>query len=85
MKTQPVHIICQEDATAVIALSSSGYGICILPEYVLSDSVHCSMHYARIKESPCIEYGIIYHADSKNPYIAKFSAILSTVDRKKAI
>ena len=83
VKTQPVHIIRQEDAAAVITLASSGYGIGILPEYVLSDSVHSSMHYARIKESPCIEYGIIYHAASKNPYIAKFSSILSTVTREK--
>ena len=81
VKTQPLHIIRQEDTAAVITLASSGYGIGILPEYVLSDSVHSSMHYARIKESPCIEYGIIYHATSQNPYIAKFSAILSTLNR----
>lgn len=83
VKTQSVHIIRQEDAAAVITLASSGYGIGILPGYVLSDSVHSSMHYSRIKESPCIEYGIIYHAASKNPYIAKFSAILSAVNREK--
>ena len=82
-KAKPVHIIRQEDAAAVITLASSGYGIGILPGYVLSDSVHSSMHYARIKESPCIDYGIIYHVDSKNPYIAKFSAILSAVNREK--
>ena len=77
-KAQPVHIVRQEDAAAVITLASSGYGIGILPGYVLSSSVCSSMHYARIKESPRIEYGIIYHAASKNPYIAKFSDILSS-------
>lgn len=82
-KTQPVHIIRQEDATAVITLAASGYGIGILPEYVLSNSVHTTVHYARIKESPCIEYGIIYHTSSKNPYITKFSTILSTINQKK--
>ena len=82
-KTHPVHIIRQETAAAVITLASSGYGIGILPGYVLSNSVHSSMHSAQIKESPWIEYGIIYHAASKNPYIAKFSAIFSTVNRGK--
>lgn len=85
VKKQPVHIIRQEDAAAVITLASSGYGIGILPEYVLSDFAHSSMHYAQIKESPCIEYGIIYHAASKNPYIAKFSSIFSTVNREKDV
>lgn len=79
-KTRHVHIIRQEDAVAVITLASSGYGIGILPGYVLSDSGCASMHYARIKESPRIEYGVIYHVASKNPYIAKFSAILSTAN-----
>ena len=75
-KTKPVHIVRQEDAAAVITLASSGYGIGILPGYVISDLVRSSMHCARIKESPCIEYGVISHIASKNPYIAKFSAVL---------
>ena len=79
-KTRPIHIIRQEDAAAVITLASSGYGIGILPGYVLFTPLYSSMHYARIKESPCIEYGIISCTASKNPYIAKFSAILSTVN-----
>lgn len=83
-KMRSMHIVRQEDAAAVIALASSGYGIGILPEYVLSDAVRSDMHYARIKESPCIKYGIIHYTASKNPYIAKFSAILSTVDREKS-
>ena len=76
-KTQPVHIVRQEDAAAVITLASSGYGIGILPEYVLSNAVPSSMHYTQIKESPCIEYGVIYCSSSQNPYIAEFSSILS--------
>lgn len=79
-KSHPLHIVRQEDAAAVITLASSGYGIGILPEYVLSKSVRTSMCYARIKESPCIEYGIIYYAASKNPYIAPFSSILKMCD-----
>ncbi len=81
-KAQPVHIVRQEDAAAVITLASSGYGIGILPGYVLYNSVPSSMHYTRIKESPRIEYGIIYYATSKNPYITKFTSILSTVNQK---
>ena len=77
----PLHIVRQEDAAAVIALASSGYGIGILPEYVLSQSVRSSMCCARIKESPRIEYGIIYYAASKNPYIVPFSSILKTCSR----
>ena len=76
-KAQPIHIVRQEDACSVITLASSGYGIGILPGYVLSHSVQPSLHYAQIKESPCIEYGIISCAASKNPYISKFSAIAS--------
>ena len=82
MKTRSMHIVRQEDAAAVITLASSGYGIGILPEYVLSGSLCSSMHYARIKESPCIEYGIIHYAASKNPYIAKFSSILLDTKRR---
>ena len=81
-KARSMHIVRQEDAAAVITLASSGYGIGILPGYVLSDSVRSSMYYAQIKESPCIEYGIIYYAASKNPYISKFSAILSAENRE---
>lgn len=76
-KTRPVHIVRQEDAAAVIALASSGYGIGILPGYVLTGSVRSSMHYARITESPRIEYGIISSDTGKNPYIAAFSSILA--------
>ena len=83
-KTRPVHIVRQEDAAAVITLASSGYGIGILPGYVLPDCVCPSMHYVQIKESPCIEYGVIYYAPGKNPYIAEFSAILSTVNHEKS-
>ena len=79
-KARPVHIVRQEDAAAVVALAAGGYGIGILPEYVLSKSVRSGMCYARIKESPCIEYGIIYCTASKNPYIDKFSAILSATN-----
>ena len=82
-KTRHVHVVRQEDAAAVITLASGGYGIGILPGYVLSDTESSSMHYARIKESPCIEYGIIYYTASKNPYITKFSDILLTVNREK--
>ena len=78
-KNHPLHIVRQEDAAAVIALASSGYGIGILPEYVLSESVRSSLCHARITESPCIEYGIIYCAASKNPYITSFSSILRKV------
>ena len=83
-KTRPAHLVRQEDAAAVITLASSGYGIGILPGYVLSDSVSSSVHCARIRESPWIEYGIIYHTDSKNPYVAKFSSILSAMDQEKS-
>lgn len=76
-KARSMHIVRQEDAAAVITLVLSGYGVGILPGYVLSGPVCSSLHHAQIKESPCIEYGIIHYADSKNPYITKFSAILS--------
>ena len=82
-KTQPAHLVRQEEAAAVITLALSGYGIGILPGYVLSDSKHTSIHYAQIKESPYIEYGIISYARSKNPYISKFYEILSNVNHKK--
>ena len=82
-KTTPVHIVRQEDPAAVITLATSGYGIGILPGYVLFNPLYSSMHYAQIKESPCIEYGIISCATSKNPYIAKFSSILSAVYQTK--
>ena len=75
-RKHPHHIVRQEDAAAVIALAASGYGVGILPEYVLSKSVRSSMCCARIRESPCIEYGVISYAASKNPCIAPFSAIL---------
>lgn len=77
IKARFMHIVRQEDVAAVIALVSSGYGVGILPEYVLAESVKASIHYARIKESPRIEYGIIRGATAKNPYIIRFSDILS--------
>lgn len=81
-KSQPIHIVRQEDAAAVITLAASGYGIGILPEYVLLHSTDSSMHYAQIKEGPYIEYGIIYCTASKNPYITSFSSILSDIYQK---
>ena len=76
-KARSMHIVRQEDVAAVITLVSSGYGVGILPEYVLAESVKASIYYARIKESPRIEYGIIRGATAKNPYITRFSDILA--------
>ena len=81
LKSHPLHIVRQEDASAVIALAASGYGIGILPEYVLSGVVRASMFYSHIRESPRIEYGIIYSAASRNPYITPFSSILKACSR----
>ena len=77
VKARPMHIVHQEDAAAVIALAASGYGVGILPEYVLSGASGDLICHARIKESPRIEYGIIRCTTSKNPYIKKFSDILA--------
>ena len=79
-KSGPTHIVRQEDAAAVMALAFSGYGIGILPEYVLPKSEKTGIHHTRIKESPWIEYGIIRCRTIENPYITKFSDIIESLD-----
>ena len=79
---KPLQIIRQEDASAVIALASSGYGVGILPEYAISKYTKTTLHHLKIKEGPSIEYGLIHLSGSKNPYIKEFSKILSKFSNK---
>ena len=73
-KHSPRHVVRQDDAAAVLALVYGGYGIGILPEYVLSHQDLTVLHCTRIRESPQIDYGLIQYKGSKNPCITGFIA-----------
>ena len=72
-KVREKNVIRQDDIEAVLALTLSGYGIGILPDYAFSiQDLDESVKVVSLQESLEIDYGIITLKQNKNPLITEF-------------
>ena len=72
-KSREKNVIRQDDIEAVLALTLSGYGIGILPDYAFSiQDLDESVKVVSLQESLEMDYGIILLKQSKNPLITEF-------------
>lgn len=72
-KTREKNVIRQDDIEAVLALTLSGYGIGILPEYSFcKEDLDETVQVVDIQESLEIDYGIIYLKKDRNRLIKEF-------------
>ena len=72
-KTREKNVIRQDDVEAVLALTLSGYGIGILPEYSFcKEDLDETVQVVDIQESLEIDYGIIYLKKDRNRLIKEF-------------
>ena len=72
-KAREKNVIRQDYIEAVLALTLSGYGIGILPDYAFSiQDLDESVKVVSLQESLEIDYGIITLKQNKNPLITEF-------------
>lgn len=67
-------IICASESEGIL-LAESGYGITILPGYMLPNDI-IDVHIARIKEADSLDYGIAYNPKSRDPKLRKLIQIV---------
>ena len=78
-KTRERNVIRQDDVEAVLALTLSGYGIGILPEYSFcKEDLDETVQVVDIQESLEIDYGIIYLKKDKNLLVREFIKCLNS-------
>ena len=78
-KTREKNVIRQDDVEAVLALTLSGYGIGILPEYAFcKEDLDETVQVVDIQESLEIDYGIIYLKKDKNLLVREFIKCLNS-------
>ena len=78
-KTRERNVIRQDDVEAVLALTLSGYGIGILPEYSFcKEDLDETVQVVDIQESLEIDYGIIYFKKDKNLLVREFIKCLNS-------
>ena len=78
-KTRERNVIRQDDVEAVLALTLSGYGIGILPEYSFcKEDLDETVQAVDIQESLEIDYGIIYLKKDKNLLVREFIKCLNS-------
>lgn len=72
-KVREKNVIRQDDIEAVLALTLSGYGIGILPDYAFSiQDLDESVKVVSLQESLEIDYGIIYLKKDRNKLLKEF-------------
>lgn len=78
-KTREKNVIRQDDVEAVLALTLSGYGIGLLPEYAFcKEDLDETVQVVDIQESLEIDYGIIYLKKDKNLLVREFIKCLNS-------